>query len=192
MCCTQEVAANLARIGPAARCSAYRLSPALSWSRVEQPDSVLGEKLRPLLDRPRIVLPRTRCRSPAGRKQSQPPVDHHCQTRRGRAVLEEQVVVDQHRHPFPNHGAMPDIPGFPALRREVAQGNGWMSISIPALAQYFCQRGRRVVSPTRTPLSRGEVAGCRALVRPAMSVDQFCQNESPSGPAQPLAGIYAS
>jgi hypothetical protein len=34
MCCDHVVAANLAEIGPAARCSAYRLSPALSRSRV--------------------------------------------------------------------------------------------------------------------------------------------------------------
>lgn len=33
MCCAHVLAANLARIGPTARCSAYRLSPALSRAR---------------------------------------------------------------------------------------------------------------------------------------------------------------
>ena len=50
MCCAHVVAANLAVTGPAARCSAYRLSPALSRSRVSNnPIPVLGEELRPLL-----------------------------------------------------------------------------------------------------------------------------------------------
>ena len=73
---------------------------------------------------PSSATPGARVRSPAGRKQPQPPVDHRRRPRRGQAVLEQQVVIDQHRHPLRDHRPVLDIPGPPAPRREVAQDHG--------------------------------------------------------------------
>jgi hypothetical protein len=41
--------------------------------------------------------------------------------RRGRAVLEQQIIIDQERHPLRDHRPVLDVPGPPAPRREETQ-----------------------------------------------------------------------
>ena len=89
--------------------------------RIEEPDAVPGQELRPLLHRPRIVLPRTRCRSPARRELAQPAVHHHRRPGRSRAVLQPQVVIDEHGHPLRDQRPVLKIPGLPAPGREKGQ-----------------------------------------------------------------------
>ena len=90
-------------------------------TRVEQGDAMHGQELHPLLDRPRVVLPRLRRRRPAGRQLPQPPVHRHRRPRSAGPALEPEVVIDQHRHALGYQRPVTDIPGLPALAGKEAQ-----------------------------------------------------------------------
>jgi hypothetical protein len=89
--------------------------------RVEQAHPVRGKELRPLPDRPRVRLPCPRRMRPSRGQLPQPLVNRHHRPGRTRPVLEQQVVIDQHRHPLRDQRPVPDVPGLPAQRREENQ-----------------------------------------------------------------------
>jgi len=85
--------------GPPARCSAYFPRACLQpGARVEQGDAMHGQELHPLLDRPRVVLPRLRRRRPAGRANSR---SHRFTATDGRGApgpsSNRRSSIDQHR-----------------------------------------------------------------------------------------------
>ena len=122
MCWPHVVAANRCLTGPAARYSAYRLNASFSRSRDSNSPT-------PCPARNSIHSLTARAYTShvfgAGAPLAGSSRSHRFTATAGRgtpgAVLEQQVVIDQHRHPLRDQRPVADIPGLPALRREEAQ-----------------------------------------------------------------------
>ena len=88
---------------------------------IEQPHAAGRQELQPFPDHTGIRRPRGRRGCPADRQLPQPLIHHARRARPPRLVLQQQVVIDQYRHPLGNQRPVLKAPRLPAPGREERQ-----------------------------------------------------------------------